>query len=160
MALDHYTTAAKVRQLDSMISAEVDSTSEFSDTVINNVTDNHTQPIIDSWLGNTYTVPFTEADDSGILAAIAAKISASIIISGDVAQFAGGADPEKATRLMEVAEKWLQEIVDGKKHLNFSRTTNALDIEYDDDPLTRPANEQIAGDEWMWRTNAEERSSS
>ena len=156
----HYTTAAKVRQLDAMLSSQnPDDAYEFTDAVIESVIDNHAQPIIDATLGFMFTVPFTEDDDSGIIAMIAANITAAMLISGDVAQFAA-ADVAKANNLMEQALDWLGKVKDGEWYLSFAKIQKTVDAIYDEDPTTRPLNEVFVGsDASSWCTPNESRGS-
>jgi len=159
MAIDHYTTAAKVRQLDAMLaSQDADDNYEYSDAVIEAVIDDHAQPLMDSMLGFAFTTPFTADDTGGVIAKVAADITASVMISGDVAQFAGGADPEKATRLMDRAKEWMQDIIDGKKYISHARVTQVIGVNYDEDPTTRPDDDIFVGpDASMWYAQEESR---
>lgn len=159
MAIDHYTTAARVRQLDAMLdTTDSDGNYEYTDAVIESVIDDHAQPLIDSLLGFAFTVPFTENDTGKAIAKVAADITASVMISGDVAQFAGGVDPEKATRLMDKAMEWIQDIIDGKKYISHARITKVIGVNYDEDPDTRPSNDVFTGtDGSQWYNPTESR---
>ncbi len=155
-----YTTAAKVRQLDKMLdSTDADGTYEFLEAVILSVCDNHVQARIDSMLGQLYTVPFTVDDDSGTISSIAAKMTASLLISGGVAQFSA-ANPEKAASMWEEALDWLTAIKKGEEYLSFTKIQKTIDVIYDEDPNTRPLNEIFSSaDPSNWKTQTETRGS-
>ena len=150
----HYTTAAKVRRYDAMLS-----TADFTDAIIESMIDDHAQPLVDTMLEPAgYTIPFTEDDTGGVISTITAMIAASELITGDIAQFAGADLPDKSERLFIAATDWLDAIIAGDRYLSHTRTADTVGIYSDPTPSVRPADEIIVGATGeLWTMPEEER---
>lgn len=155
MAFTRYTTPAKVRQTDAMLRDVIDGSYEFTDTVIDAMTESHTEPLMNSRLGAHYTVPFTEDDSGGVIAAIAAKITGAKLIKGEISQFTGE-DPPIVKTLMEEAEDWMKRLISGEDSISHDLVAQQLDAYYEDDPENQPELSIFTGDPHEWDEQAAE----
>ena len=149
MATYYYCEEDSVRRQVAMLADAIGGVFEFTDEDINYCLEEDVQPHINSKLYEYYTVPFTEDDSTGAIGSIARKLCAAYLVRGRIAQYSDE-QPKICDVLIEEADKWLDEIISGKRGISHTAIAQELGLEYEDNPLEQPENSVFTGPPSDW----------